>query len=242
MLREDRRVSGSIGGVIVNGTVGVGKTTVAEALSDVLGDAEPAHALIDLDAIRRIRPAPEGDRFAHEVELTNLRALAAGFRAAGAQRFVLAGVVEAERERERYAEAIGAEVLLVRLTAPPEVVAARIRARHGSDATARDWHLVRAVELERILAAGAFEDLLLDATESPQLLARRIAAAARWTRSEFPTTIGNVATRELAVHGITRFEQLAAMTQGELLRIHGVGPQAVRILAEALAERGSRLR
>lgn len=55
---------------------------------------------------------------------------------------------------------------------------------------------------------------------------------------EFPTRIGKVATRELAAHGYTRYEQLTAVTPKELLKIHGVGPKAIRILAEELATRG----
>ncbi len=56
--------------------------------------------------------------------------------------------------------------------------------------------------------------------------------------SEFPASIGNVARRELAVNGITQFEQLADRSERELLDIHGVGPKAIRILREALQGRG----
>jgi hypothetical protein len=56
--------------------------------------------------------------------------------------------------------------------------------------------------------------------------------------TEFPHAIGKVATRQLAAHGYTRYEQLATATTKELLAIHGVGPKAVRILGEELAARG----
>jgi len=56
--------------------------------------------------------------------------------------------------------------------------------------------------------------------------------------SELTAAIGQVARRELAVHGIRRYDQLAGRTRGELLAIHGVGPKAIRILAEELAARG----
>lgn len=56
--------------------------------------------------------------------------------------------------------------------------------------------------------------------------------------SELTPRLGKVARRELAIHGITRYEQLTSRTAAELLAIHGVGPKAVRILAEELAERG----
>lgn len=56
--------------------------------------------------------------------------------------------------------------------------------------------------------------------------------------SEFTPRIGKVARRELALHGITRYDHVAATTDAELLVIHGVGPKAIRILREELAARG----
>ncbi len=50
--------------------------------------------------------------------------------------------------------------------------------------------------------------------------------------------MGKVAPRELAANGYTRYEQLTTVTPKELLKIHGVGPKAIRILEEELAARG----
>jgi len=55
---------------------------------------------------------------------------------------------------------------------------------------------------------------------------------------ELTPRIGKVARRELAVHGVTRYDELAARSRAELLTIHGVGPKAIRILGEELAARG----
>ena len=57
-------------------------------------------------------------------------------------------------------------------------------------------------------------------------------------QSELTPRICKVAVRELALNGITRYEELTERSEGELLAIHGVGPKAVRILAEELATRG----
>jgi len=54
----------------------------------------------------------------------------------------------------------------------------------------------------------------------------------------FPRGIGQPATRALEAIGITRLAQLTALTEAELLRHHGVGPKAVRILRETLAATG----
>lgn len=56
--------------------------------------------------------------------------------------------------------------------------------------------------------------------------------------TEFPGRMGKVAPRSLAEHGYTRYEQLTSVTPKELLKIHGVGPKAIRILEEELAARG----
>lgn len=55
--------------------------------------------------------------------------------------------------------------------------------------------------------------------------------------SDFPF-LGNVAARELVRAGYTRLEQLSFVSEEELLKIHGVGPKALRILNQVLAERG----
>ena len=56
--------------------------------------------------------------------------------------------------------------------------------------------------------------------------------------SELTPRLGKVATRELALNGYTRYDQLVAVTPRQLLAIHGVGPKAIRILEEELAARG----
>lgn len=56
--------------------------------------------------------------------------------------------------------------------------------------------------------------------------------------SELTARLGKVAKRELAGRGIVTYEQLTTQTRAQLLAIHGVGPKAVRILVEELAERG----
>jgi predicted flap endonuclease-1-like 5' DNA nuclease len=57
-------------------------------------------------------------------------------------------------------------------------------------------------------------------------------------RTEFPHGIGKVAKRELVGNGYTRYDQLTAVSAKTLLGIHGIGPKAIRILSEELADRG----
>lgn len=56
--------------------------------------------------------------------------------------------------------------------------------------------------------------------------------------TEYPERLGRPARRALAHHGYTHYDQLPAVTAAELLRLHGVGPKAIRILREELGARG----
>lgn len=50
--------------------------------------------------------------------------------------------------------------------------------------------------------------------------------------------IGRPATSALLKLDLTTLEQVAGLRRSELLALHGVGPKAVRLLDDALAERG----
>jgi hypothetical protein len=53
-----------------------------------------------------------------------------------------------------------------------------------------------------------------------------------------PPAIGRPATAALTVTGRTDLRDVARLTERELLALHGVGPKAVRLLREAMAEHG----
>ncbi|MEU6914212.1 MmcQ/YjbR family DNA-binding protein [Streptomyces olindensis] len=80
---------------------------------------------------------------------------------------------------------------------------------------------------------------------APQRLAASLAAAeaaADRPGGDLPAGIGRPATRALFGAGLTTLEQVAERSAGELLALHGVGPEAVRVVSEALRERGLDLR
>jgi chloramphenicol 3-O-phosphotransferase len=165
--------------LFLNGTVGAGKTTLAGALSAI----EPTtHAVVDLDEIRRLSTAPAADRFNHELELQNLRSLAANYRRAGAERFILAGVLEERAEIARYVDALGSDgIFICRLVAGQEVLRDRLSRRHDGDPTGLEWHLARVSELAQILDAAAFDDLIVDSSAAtPAELAQTVRRAAGW--------------------------------------------------------------
>jgi len=56
-----------------------------------------------------------------------------------------------------------------------------------------------------------------------------------------PRGTGRPATGALTLAGYTRLEQLDGVPAKDLLALHGVGPKAIRVLTEELAERGMAL-
>jgi hypothetical protein len=173
--------SGAVAALLLTGTVGAGKTTTAAAVGRVLAERGVPHAVIDLDELRRAWPAPPGDPFQQELELENLRAVSAIYRQRGAQRLVLAGVLERAADRARYQDAVGAALTVCRLRVALPTARARLERRHAEDDDARRWHLHRSGELEAVLAASGVEDHLVDVDglDAPAV-ARAVLRATGW--------------------------------------------------------------
>lgn len=53
-----------------------------------------------------------------------------------------------------------------------------------------------------------------------------------------PSGMGKPALRALAAEGITKLEELSAISKKELLKLHGIGPKAIRIIKEELQKQG----
>ncbi len=78
-------------------------------------------------------------------------------------------------------------------------------------------------------------------SRAPKQLAAQATAGETATAGDvgdLPKAIGGPATRALVRVGITTLEQVAELTEAELKKMHGVGPKAIRILADALHESG----
>lgn len=82
----------------------------------------------------------------------------------------------------------------------------------------------------------------MPATASPGVARSVHDDRIRPSRDGVPRAIGAPATRALAAAGYTRLDHLDGVPAAELLALHGVGPKALRVLGEALAERGLSLR
>ncbi len=102
--------------LIISGSMGSGKTTVLSEVSDLLVEADVAHAAIDLDWLSFMHP-PQGQH-GKPLMLANLAAVWPIYAVAGAERLVVARVVENRSELHQYREAVpGAEPVVCRLEA-----------------------------------------------------------------------------------------------------------------------------
>jgi hypothetical protein len=147
--------------LVLTGPVGVGKSTVLSEIARLLAQANVPHAAVDLASIGRAWPVAEDDRWNERLIHRNLACMWANFRDAGAERLVLARVLEA-RSLLRLVEAAvpGAAISVVRLRASLPVLETRIRHReHGKDPT---WYLEVAAYLVDKMEHPGIADYVLD--------------------------------------------------------------------------------
>jgi adenylylsulfate kinase-like enzyme len=135
--------------VLITGTMGVGKTTVAEALGELLAQRGVANAVIDMDSLRQAWPSPPEDPFNMRLALRNLANVSAKYVGAGVTRLVLAGVIEASSERRAYESALDMPLTVVRLRGDLDAIRHRLEHRHGDNPPALQWHLQRAPALRQ---------------------------------------------------------------------------------------------
>jgi hypothetical protein len=164
--------------LVVTGTVGVGKSAVTWEMTEVLDEHHIPYARFDADALH-YRPLPPGDRFGESGMLRLLERAWEIAREGGADRVILPKVVETRAWIDRYCAVISdADVTIVRLTAPRDVVADRVREREIG--ASLDWHLARAVELEEHWRANPVEDHLVENVGSVRDVAVDVLTRIGW--------------------------------------------------------------
>jgi hypothetical protein len=140
--------------LVVTGPVGVGKTTIAWEITDVLDEHGLPFGFYDPDAVH-FRPVPEDDPFGYRVSLAGLEAV---WPLMGVARLIVPLLVQEREVAERLLP--GATLTIARLTALPATLEERIRRREIG--AGLDWHLARARELEAHWREQPVEDFLVD--------------------------------------------------------------------------------
>lgn len=119
----------NIGVLVLHGSPGAGKTTLARAVSEILREADLAHGVIDLDEISLVHPG-QGRSFARE----NLKAIWPRYAAVPGLRLLLPSVIADEEELLLLRDALpGANLAVCELTAPEAVLKERVTAREPNE-------------------------------------------------------------------------------------------------------------
>ncbi|MDQ3958337.1 MAG: AAA family ATPase, partial [Actinomycetota bacterium] len=142
--------------LVLNGTIGAGKTSLAEQVSELLHESGLVHGLIDLDWLAQVYPAPDpDDPFNLALALDNLAYVWSGFRRAGAAHLVMAATIETAAEMAAVKTALAeTDVTVALVTASPDVAADRIRRRElgglAAEFVERTGHLAARIRDARL--------------------------------------------------------------------------------------------
>ncbi|MFC4145665.1 GNAT family N-acetyltransferase [Micromonospora mangrovi] len=169
--------------VLLTGVAGVGKSTVAEAVGQLLTEAGHVTAVVDTDLLAQFGPprplGPAGGRVYDELKCVNLAAVWANFRAAGARFVVAAAAMESVAQRHRYAESLaGCDLSVVRLIADSDTVRGRLRQRDTGPKLER--HLAALAQPQPAPVGTAVEDFTITNDRTPAEVAADILARVGW--------------------------------------------------------------
>ena len=158
--------------------MGVGKSSVAEAVHSLLVASAIPHGAVDLDWLWSGYWTAGPSTM--EMACSNLRVVWKNYRAVGATHLVIAGVVESEADARRYGDAAELTSLSVcRLSAQPEAIEARLRGRNSGNAL--EWHLARARELQELMEERSIGDLVIETdSKDHEMIAREVLAGVGW--------------------------------------------------------------
>ena len=177
--RKDNDIDVKVPTLLLTGTIGAGKSTIAAEINDALTEMKIPNAAVDLDAL--VWQWPSSSKWNRDLMFENLAALWPNYAAHGSTHLVLAHVLEDPTDLDRYRDAVpGAEITVCRLIAPETTRVARLH-RRMPVGPSRDWHVARTVELETILVRLSFEDFAVENGDRPvREVALEVVARAGW--------------------------------------------------------------
>lgn len=116
--------------LLITGTIGVGKSSVADEVFEILKEQLLPVALINLDEFGYAYPHPNDDPLNFRLRLKNLASVWINYKEAGVSGLIIPFVIKDQAQLDHFHQAIpGAQLFVVRLDAPLAVLEERIRNR-----------------------------------------------------------------------------------------------------------------
>jgi len=131
-VADAQRRTDEVHALLITGTYGTGKSTLAEELAEVLEERGLPHAAIDLDWLMWFVVPGQSDAIVDSVFPANLASVVANYLAAGVRYLVLAGAVRSQADLVEIRDAVGHPVEVVRLSVPFEEIARRLGSAVGT--------------------------------------------------------------------------------------------------------------
>jgi adenylylsulfate kinase len=171
-----------LGGLLLTGGVGAGKTTLAIEVGELLRKMRVEHAVIDLDWLAWCVPSFEDQAQQQRRRLLteNLTAIWQSYKRHGVRRVVLAGsIVNLEHLNAVRRSLDEMPIRVVRIRAPLELVARRLQSRDPASKTIGSFEDLRS--FDELVTAAAVESEIVDNID-PDLArtAHQIVAICGW--------------------------------------------------------------
>lgn len=164
-------------GVLLTGVYGSGKSSVAAELAYLLEQRGQPYALLDLDYLSWAGTGTDDRAAEFGLMLQNLAAVAANYRRAGVQLFVLSYFVRSPDELQAVRDGLGLPVRVIRLTVPLPVIEQRL----ASDVTSGCRDDLRDAASSIMAAAGVgVEDVTISNDRPIGAVAQEVMAFLGW--------------------------------------------------------------
>ena len=171
---------------LVTGTIGAGKSTVAALMSEILHEQGVRHALVEVDWLGEVYPAPDpADPYSNDLAMKMLETIWPQYLEAGITRVIVTMTLENQQELDDLLVAIGAPpVTVVRLLASAEDRRKRIEEREFGYLVAP--FLEKTDEIENKMDCFELGDIAVrnDNDRSPLETAREALAKLGWIEHE----------------------------------------------------------
>ncbi|MFN2390114.1 MAG: AAA family ATPase [Actinomycetota bacterium] len=167
--------------VVITGTIGVGKTTVATAMSEILHERGIRHGILEVDWLGEVYPAPyPDDPYSTSFAMQNLAAIWPNYLEVGITRAIVTMTLENHQELEGLRTALSSPNLtVVRLEASTDTRAARIK--HRELGNLLNLFLEKTDPLAAKMKRFGIGDLVVDNDHrTPQEVAEEVLTSIGW--------------------------------------------------------------